>query len=254
MRWSNFAIWTFVRREWIEHPTPCSSGMCSTNWATTAYFISGEWWGSNPWPKESQSSTLPTELQSPYLCLRRNRTSIPIMYIIVSFISSLLWYDTIRTLITVALQLPIYALNRHFVGGVGFEPTVFLMYWVYSPAPNHHLSSPPIISSGWHDSNVRSPLQHAPVPKTGEVYQLLHIQIIFSKLINELKNKKSFVITEEALYKLYYIVTLITFLKIYFITIPISKRHAIKWTSTKGWTNNRTNMWINLIHVFLWYI
>ena len=75
-----------------------------------------------------------------------------------------------------------------FVGGVGFEPTVFLMYWVYSPVPIHHLSSPPIISSGWHDSNVRSPLQHAPVPKTGEVYQLLHIQIInFSKLVNDLK-------------------------------------------------------------------
>ena len=108
----------------------------------------------------------------------------------------------------------------------------------------------PIILSGWYVSNVRSPLQHAPVPKTGEVYQLLHIQIIFSKLINELKNKKSFVITEEALYKLYYIVTLITFLKIYFITIPISKRHAIKWTSTKWWTNNRTNMWINLTHAF----
>ena len=32
-----------------------------------------------------------------------------------------------------------------FVGGVGFEPTVFLMYWVYSPAPNRHLSSPPVI-------------------------------------------------------------------------------------------------------------
>ena len=59
-------------------------------------------------------------------------------------------------------------------------------------------------------------------------------RLYFSKLINELKNKKSFVITEEALYKLYYIVTLITFLKIYFITIPISKRHAIKWTSAKG--------------------
>ena len=77
-----------------------------------------------------------------------------------------------------------------------------------------------------------------------------HPDYKFSKLVNDLKNKKSFVITEEALYKLYYIVTLITFLKIYFITIPISKRHAIKWTSTKGWTNNRTNMWINLTHVF----
>ena len=145
MRFSNFAIWTFVRWEWIEHPTPCSSNTCSTTWATTAYLISGEWWESNPWPKEPQSSTLPTELQSPY-----------------------------------------------FVGGVGFEPTVFLMYWVYSPAPIHHLSSPPIISSGWHDSNVRSPLQHAPVPKTGEVYQLLHIQIInFSKLVNDLKIKRA---------------------------------------------------------------
>ena len=60
-----------------------------------------------------------------------------------------------------------------------------------------------------------------------------HPDYMFSKLINELKNKKSFIITEEALYKLYCIVTLITFLKIYFITIPISKRHAIKWTSTK---------------------
>ena len=110
----------------------------------------------------------------------------------------------------------------------------------------------PIILSGWYDSNVRSPLQHAPVPKTGEVYQLLHIQIITFQLVNDLKIKKSFIITEEALYKLYCIVTLITFLKIYFITIPISKRHAIKWTSAKGWTNNRTNMWINLTHVFLY--
>ena len=79
-------------------------------------------------------------------------------------------------------------------------------------------------------------------------------RLYFYKLINELKNKKSFVITEEALYKLYCIVTLITFLKIYFITIPISKRHAIKWTSTKWWTNNRTNMWINLTHAFYIFI
>lgn len=32
--------------------------------------------------------------------------------------------------------------------------------------------------SGWHDSNVRPPLQHALVPKTSEVDQLLHTQII----------------------------------------------------------------------------
>ena len=32
--------------------------------------------------------------------------------------------------------------------------------------------------SGWHDSNVRPPLQHAMVPKTIEVDQLLHTQII----------------------------------------------------------------------------
>ena len=34
-----------------------------------------------------------------------------------------------------------------------------------------------------------------------------HPDYIFSKFINELKNKKSFVITEEALYKLYSLVT-----------------------------------------------
>lgn len=61
-----------------------------------------------------------------------------------------------------------------------------------------------------------------------------HPDYKFYKLINELKNKKSFVITEEALYKLYCIVTLIIFLKIYFITIPISKRHAIKKDIRKG--------------------
>ena len=64
---------------------------------------------------------LPT-LYSSYLCLRRNRTSIPIMYTIASFISSLLWYDIIKTLFTVALQLPIYALNRHFVWAEGLAP------------------------------------------------------------------------------------------------------------------------------------
>ena len=112
-----------MRRDGIEPPTRGSSGPCSTDWATAAFYFLGEWWGSNPWPKEPQSSTLPTELQSPYLCLRRNRTSIPKCYTIVSFISSLLWYDITRALVTVTLLSPIYALNRHVVGMVGFEPT-----------------------------------------------------------------------------------------------------------------------------------
>ena len=34
--------------------------------------------------------------------------------------------------------------TRTFVGRVGFEPTSFLMYWIYSPAPFHHQSSLPI--------------------------------------------------------------------------------------------------------------
>lgn len=34
--------------------------------------------------------------------------------------------------------------TRTFVGRVGFEPTAFLMYWIYSPAPFHHQSSLPI--------------------------------------------------------------------------------------------------------------
>ena len=54
---------------------------------------------------------------------------------------------------------------------------------------------------------MRSPLQHAPVPKTGEVYQLLHIQIINFQLVNDLKIKKELHHTEEALYKLYNLVT-----------------------------------------------
>ena len=50
MRFSNFAIWTFVRREWIEHPTPCSSDTCSTNWATTAFYF-GRMMGIEPMTK-----------------------------------------------------------------------------------------------------------------------------------------------------------------------------------------------------------
>ena len=50
MRWSNFAIWTFVRWEWIERPTPCSSGTCSTNWATTAFYL-GRMMGVEPMTK-----------------------------------------------------------------------------------------------------------------------------------------------------------------------------------------------------------
>ena len=30
-----------------------------------------------------------------------------------------------------------------YVGVVGFEPTEFLMYRIYSPTPIHHLSSTP---------------------------------------------------------------------------------------------------------------
>ena len=237
-----------MRWEWIEHPTRGSSGPCSTNWATTAYLR--ENYGIRTHDQRSHNPLLyQPSCNLHNLCLRRNRTSIP-RNTIVSFISSLLWYDIIRTLVTVTLQLPIYALNRHFVGREGLEPPVSNEIWfTVRAATNYRL--PPHYLSGWYDSNVRSPLQHSPVPKTGEVYQLLHIQIIiFTDLSMILKLKKSFVITEEALYKLYSLATLITFLKIYFITTPISKRHTIKWSSTNERTKNRTNMWMNLTHAF----
>ena len=96
------------------------------------FYFMGEWWGSNPWPKEPQSSTLPTELQSPYLCLRRNRTSIPIMFSCIFYLE-LLWYNITRALVTVALQLPIYALNRHFSGERGTRTPSLEWERIYSP-------------------------------------------------------------------------------------------------------------------------
>ena len=102
------------------------------------------------------------------------------------------------------------------------------------PATNYGIHSH--YMSGWYDSNVRSPLQHAPVPKTGEVYQLLHIQIIiFTDLSMILKSKKSFINIEEALYKLYSLVTFnITFPKNLFHHNPNIQKTRRKMVVHKG--------------------
>ena len=192
-----------MRREWIEHPTPCSSDTCSTNWATTAFLFRENDGGRT----HDQRSHNPLLYQLSYNLHSCGRSGIRTHC--VSYVLGL----------QPSAQPPSEQPSHYFVWMTRLERALAIT--ACSGSQNRRgLPTPP------------------------------HPDYMFSKLINELKNKKSFVITEEALYKLYCIVTLITFLKIYFITIPISKRHAMKWTSIKGWTNNRTNMWINLIHVF----
>ena len=63
-----------------------------------------------------------------------------------------------------------------------------------------------------------------------------------------LKLKKNFIIIEEVLHKLYYLIILITFLKIYFSTKHNIQKHIIKWSSIGKGTNNWINMWMNLTH------
>lgn len=71
----------------------------------------------------------------------KDRSSIPF---------KLLWHKVARMerfelslKILEILVLPLHYTHKRLVGWVGVEPTPFLMYWFYRPAPIHHLSSHP---------------------------------------------------------------------------------------------------------------
>lgn len=173
----------FVRREWIEHPTPCSSNMCSTNWATTAYFIYGRKMGFEPMTK-GVTILYSTNWATISIFVGQERLELP------------------EALTTAFTELPAtnYGLLTHyFVGKTGLEPT-----------------------TSWSQTRRSNQLNYFPI------YKISNLSMI-------LKSKKSFIITEEALYNLYSLVTFnITFLKNLFHHNPNIQKTPHKMVVHKG--------------------
>ena len=76
------------------------------------------------------------------------------------------------------------------VGVVGFEPTEFLMYWIYSPAPIHLLSSTPEYSETFIDQCVYQ-FHHTITSSETRTRNIIMLYSVFNYLLSRLERKEA---------------------------------------------------------------